>query len=852
MFNFLKSRFTTASANPDAEALVDEFARQELRHYPFDLKNFTAGVKFQKAETDVQRSTVMAMLAWFENHPPPRPDTRDRNAWHVRWKMYQITLHMLKQKLPFTEPEVLAILDWSANKIEYMYYQGVPQMIKVLGDYLKNNSVSDELYKAIEKLIQSTETERMSVEQRRWVLRLKELRGDDEVILPLAAGDVWADAALGELRGMDSKLQTAWAELLLCCLRATGSAPSSRWLKGTDKYLDIIGRQDFFNELLHWLPLVDKPRAVASNRYDNVQTLLPVNADILKGLVWLCSKSDDPEIARVLSALAISAYKKIPGSGPRAGKVGNACFWALGNMPSSEGVAQLSILKLKVKTNTAQKVIAHALEIAANRIGMTAEEIEEMSVPTYGMEQVGLRRDDFEDVISELRVNGSEVEQVWVRKDAKRLTSAPKAVKEKYPEALKEIAQAVKDIRKMLPAQRDRIDNLFLVQKKWTFVAWQAHYINHPLVGTIARRLIWKFSKGNRAASGIWFDGKIVDKDNKILDWLDDSTTVELWHPIHADSETILEWRQWLIDHEIRQPFKQAYREIYLLTDAERNTRVYSNRYAAHILRQHQFNSLCAAKGWKNALRLMVDDEFPPARKTLPQWGLRAEYWIEGIGDQYGGDTNETGTYLYLTTDQVRFYQRDALENRAHAGGGGYAARARRWLGMGNAEPLPLEEIPPLVFSEIMRDVDMFVGVASVGNDPNWLDSGSEVRYRDYWHSYSFGELTESSKTRKQVLETLIPRLKIAERCKLTDKFLIVRGDIRTYKIHLGSGNILMEPNDQYLCIVPSRRSGEMRTDKLFVPFEGDQTLAIILSKAFLLAEDKKITDQTITRQLRL
>jgi len=111
--------------------------------------------------------------------------------------------------------------------------------------------------------------------------------------------------------------------------------------------------------------------------------------------------------------------------------------------------------------------------------------------------------------------------------------------------------------------------------------------------------------------------------------------------------------------------------------------------------------------------------------------------------------------------------------------------------------------------------------------------------------------LTESSKTRKQVLQTLLPRLKISERCKLTDKFLVVRGDLRTYKIHLGSGNILMEPNDQYLCIVPSRRSGEMGKDKLFIPFEGDQTLAIILSKAFLLAQDKKITDPTIIRQIK-
>jgi hypothetical protein len=722
-------------------------------------------------------------------------------------------------------------------------------MIKVIGDYLKRNELAGDLNEAIGSLINVIQSEHMSVETRRWILRLKELRGDTDISLPLVSGDIWADAALNELRSLDTTTQTTWAELLLHCLRAAGSAPSDKWLKSSDKYLNIIGSASFFNRLLEWFPLVDKPRLTTTNRYDHVQILLPGNADILKGLVWLCSKSDDPEIARALTVLAVSVYKKIPGFGPRAGKVGNACFWALGNMPGSEGVAQLSILKIKVKTNTAQKVIANALSSAAKRTGITTEEIEEMSVPTYGLEEVGLRRDEFDEIRSELRVDGSDAEQVWTRKDAKRLASAPKAIKEKYLEELKEISQAVKDIRKMLPAQRDRIDNLFLQQKQWTYGAWQARYIDHPLVGTIARRLIWKFSKNDKAESAIWFDGRMVGRDDEPIDWLDDSTMVELWHAIHTESNVVLEWRQWLIKHEIRQPFKQAYREIYLLTDAEQNTRVYSNRYAAHILRQHQFNSLCAAKGWKNSLRLMVDDVYPPATKILRQWGLRAEYWVEGIGDQYGTDTNETGTFLYLTTDQVRFYRMDAVENRAHAGGGGYTAR--RWNGVGNAEPLPLEEIPALVFSEIMRDVDMFVGVASVGNDPTWMDGGGDARYQDYWHHYSFGELTESSKTRKQVLETLIPRLKIAERCKLSDKFLVVRGDIRTYKIHLGSGNILMEPNDQYLCIVPSRRSGEVGKDKLFVPFEGDQTLAIILSKAFLLADDQKITDPTITRQLK-
>ncbi|MFM7190882.1 MAG: DUF4132 domain-containing protein, partial [Microcystaceae cyanobacterium] len=310
--------------------------------------------------------------------------------------------------------------------------------------------------------------------------------------------------------------------------------------------------------------------------------------------------------------------------------------------------------------------------------------------------------------------------------------------------------------------------------------------------------------------------------------------------------ETIQGWRDWLLAREIQQPFKQAHREIYLLTPAEETTRIYSNRFAGHILKQHQFHALCGQRGWKNQLRLMVDDDCLPATLLLPQWDLRAEFWIEAIGEEYGVDTNEVGSFLYLTTDQVRFYPLQAAENYAHACGGRYGTYGRP-----DNEPIALTEIPALVLTEVMRDVDLFVGVGSVGNDPNWSDGGPEGRHLDYWQSYSFGELSATAQTRRQVLETLIPRLKkIRDRCSLQERFLVVRGDIRTYKIHLGSGNILMEPNDQYLCIV--KAPGRENQESLFLPFEGDKTLAIILSKAFLLAGDRQITDPTIVAQLQL
>ena len=150
-----------------------------------------------------------------------------------------------------------------------------------------------------------------------------------------------------------------------------------------------------------------------------------------------------------------------------------------------------------------------------------------------------------------------------------------------------------------------------------------------------------------------------------------------------------------------------------------------------------------------------------------------------------------------------------------------------------------------------MRDIDLFVGVCSIANDPAWRDSGTGRGHDAYWNTVSFGELSATAHTRRDVLERLLPRLKIAGQCALEEKFLVVRGRLRTYRIHLGSGNILMEPNNQYLCIVADRTATTRQEQSVFLPYEGDSTLSIILSKAFLLSADDRIQDPTIVSQIQ-
>jgi hypothetical protein len=846
-------------ARADADRLIDELIRERPvgrygSTYNLTLDQSQAGKAILALNREEQARIVEAAAARVLElerrlqHELKGASRKSRDYCKL------ILWGLLRRKLPLDDAALVSLLDWIGVAGRFGSFW-IP--LAGIATAVENRTASGPLDESLRAAIARAEAKLREypsdADCRKTAGRLIGLI-QDEPRVPIEPGEAWSDAALSDLEAMPAGERRCWQELLAHCQPVSEGKPAARWLKEAGQLVQAVGADALTTRLIHWFALVDKPRTRPAERRSQWEPdwgdlIQPPHVDLLKGLAWCAGLHEDRGLARALTALALSAYRKLPGKGPRLVALGNAAVAGLGMMPGTVAVGQLALLKVKVKFGTAQKEVEKALDAAATRAGLPRAEIEELGVPGYGLEEVGRRREQLGDYVAELTVDGSDVAVHWSRADGKPFKSAPAAVKQEHAEDVKELQAAAKDAARMLAAQRERLDGLFLARRSWSFEAWRERYLDHPLVGTIARRLIWEIATGERTIAGIWHDGRVVDPDDRVVEALGPGARLSLWHPIGHAIDDVLAWRGWLERHGVRQPFKQAHREVYVLTDAERTTRVYSNRFAAHVLRQHQFHALCAARGWRNKLRLMVDDTYPPATRALPEWGLRAECWIEGIGGDHRTDINESGVYLYVATDQVRFYPLGAPQRHAHAGGGGYSRMTGSgWPGAAD-EPIPLDEVPPLVVSEILRDVDLFVGVASVGNEPSWFDGGPDGRFVDYWQRYSFGELSATAQTRKTVLERLIPRLKIAPRCTFADRFLIVRGDLRTYKIHLGSGNILMEPNDQYLCIVPKQAAGTAGT-RVFLPFEGDSTLAIILSKALLLAEDTKVTDPTITRQI--
>jgi Domain of unknown function (DUF4132) len=755
--------------------------------------------------------------------------------------------HLLKTKLMLDDEDIESIINTFITYNKYNHglqilHWPINMLVNHIEKQVKDRGVSVQLKQTLQTLLSKIKQQAQSYQEKDKLKIVEKInailfKNDDTNIgikpTYFLGEDEFGIYANDCIKKMNDADQQNWFKLMLHAQKASGAKPSNKFLDDIKVLFKEYGVDKFKLQVNDWiLFLIAMKEKVTSHisgsyNYDVVEFISSPNTDIIKGFVWSCVHFHDKNTLFNIAKLAERSYRKIPGKGPAAASIGNACLYVLANSKGLDGVGHLSRLKLRIKQSSTQNLIEKYLQDAATSQGVSIHEIEDMAVDDNGLLN-GKKVFEFDGYKAELIITGvGKTALNWYKPDGSPQKAIPSVVKEKHAVKLKKIKDTIKQIELTVGAQRDRLDRMFKSNRSIIGTSFNEFYFSHGLMSYLAHNIIWTIERAGKKEAAFYLNEKWCNNKGELIEVIiDESTTFSLWHPVFYSVGEIKQWRDFMMEHKIVQPLKQAYREVYLLTDAEVNTITYSNRMAAHILKQHQFNSLAKTRGWKYSLMGCFDNGMDSdfASTELKEYNLRAEFWINEINAEEA--YNDTGIWLYIATDQIRFT--DTTTNTVKQ----------------------LIEIPPIVLSEIMRDVDLFVGVASVGNDPNWQDGGGLRGYNNYWQAYSFGDLNEVAKTRKTILEGLLPRLKIGKVSTIKDKFLVVKGSLRTYKIHLGSTNILMEPNDQYLCIVADRGKKDT-TENIFLPFEGDNGLSIILSKAMLLSEDEKITDSTITSQIK-
>jgi hypothetical protein len=709
--------------------------------------------------------------------------------------------NVLRRKLVFTEDQLIELIKLVSVANREFPFKGILNAVETLG---ATPRITDGL-----RILRPCITEYLGgSEMRDLHARIDILLNGPTPNTALSVQGAWSQAVFQEIS--QSQDRNGWEQIFFHCADLNSSEASRKWRLRARELVDTIGLEIFMDAAARWLALGPSPSR------PGVQ-ISSGEAEHQAGFLWFLAGYTDERLPSLLAKFAESALKKIPMLGAVSQKVGNACVNVLAELPGLDPVSQLCRLAQRVRYDTAQRLIEKALNRAAEKAGVSREQLEEMSTPDCGLSADGTRTERFGDYCARVSIaDTTSATLEWSDSAGTTLKSVPAYVKEHHAQEWKDLQGAVKDMEKMLSAHRTRIERLLLTQREIPMETLRTCYLDHPLLADMSRRMIWQFDCG----LGLWHNGRVIDATEQEID-LTVQKAARLWHPVSSDVQTIFHWRCWLEDHGIRQPFKQAHREVYLLTDAERETSTYSNRFAAHIVRQAQFAALAALRGWEFRVMGQWDSHNTPTLQ-LPQFGLRVTYEV----DFPANEQEVTGHFVYLLirTGQVRFLD-------------------------GNAVPQKLESIPQVVFSEVMRDIDLFTGVTSIGNDPAW-GQAHPASFQEYWTAFSFGELTGMAKNRAGILLRILPRLAIGDRCKLDGRFLEVRGSRATYRIHLGSGNILMEPGSRYLCIVEGAATkGKPRN--LSLPFEDDHKLSQILSKAFLLADDRNIKDQSILMQFQ-
>ncbi len=801
------------------DALLRPLERQARREHGACETPKLADTAYGKALAEANDETLRAAALWAHR------TLCTRDPWHHSPALHLVTA-LSRKNLRWSRREVEWALgltlaspgeDWHLPERSRLALGAAERLgradLEKLGDLLdalrERLSCADQIEPAV---------------HRRLLRRLDALVGDprraDE--LPpslLLRSDPFAAAVLADLG--PQLTAPGVPALLVHAASASTPNPSAKWLAEGAGLLSAAAGAPAVLKLLLERALAHKEQRQRT-RWGDVEWVWvhDNSALVLRGTALLAGQLDEPWVTPLLGDLAVYAGDGSGGlaNAPKDMLVANAAVAALSRR--DDAVPHLARAQMRLKHRTILKGVVKGLEAAAARTGMTRSELLETAVPTHGLHESGTRTEQLGAYTAVLAAEPPGTVRLSFRKDGRTLAGVPAAVKERYAAELSELRSDAKELKKTLSTERMRVEDLLAEGRTWAYGVWARLYRDHPVVGRIVRGLLWDVRHG-----GDWRTGRLLD-DGTLVGLGGEPLSaggeeVRLWHPALAAADDVRAWRDALLDALIRQPFKQAFREIYLLTPAELETRDYSNRFAAHVLRAPQAQALMRTRGWTGSTLGYWDGGYDGHVAKEYVGGWRAEFFFDLI--ETDADNYETPSLA--SSDQVRFSQRE---------GRGWAQR-------------PLEGVPPLVFSEAMRDVDLFVGVTSIAADPSWINRG-ERQYEAYWRDVGFGELTESAKTRRQALERLVPRLKIADRCTLTDRFLEVRGDLRTYKIHLGSGNILMAPNDEYLCIVPSRGD---KDPKVFLPFEeGGGVLSVILSKAFLLADDRDITDASIMGQI--
>ena len=387
-----------------------------------------------------------------------------------------------------------------------------------------------------------------------------------------------------------------------------------------------------------------------------------------------------------------------------------------------------------------------------------------------------------DDVDVYIKIDDLGQSEIIYEKAGKELKSLPtKLKKDKYIEAIKEVHKNLKEqyrrSRKMLEeAMEDGTE----------FYGYEIeNLMTNPVIAPILKSLVFKMEND----LGYYMDKKLKSAKKKSVAVKDDSL-LKIAHCFDLfESGEWSAYQKDIFDRELKQPFKQVFRELYVKTVDEKG-RDKSLRYAGHQVQPAKTVALLKTRRW------IIDG----------QEGLEKVYYKKNIIAKIFAlaDWFSPADIEAPTLEEVQFFDRKTFK------------------------PILIDDVPDLIFTEVMRDIDLVVSVAHIGDvDPEASHSTIEMR--------------------KAIIEFNCKLFKL-KNVTFTENHALIKGERAEYSIHLGSGLIHQKAGSAINVLpVHSQHRG-----RVFLPFiDDDPKTAEIMAKVILFAQDDKIKDVFILEQIK-
>lgn len=391
-------------------------------------------------------------------------------------------------------------------------------------------------------------------------------------------------------------------------------------------------------------------------------------------------------------------------------------------------------------------------------------------------------------IIVHLEFGDDGVAELVVVKNGKRQKTLPKSLNKH--EYILEIKAKVKELKEQ--RRRSKVSLERAMVESTEFGSEEIEKIcSNPVLYPMIRYLVW--TDGSRIGfitsgdNGIYLNDVVASNCEEVKQ----DEKLRIAHPYNLmQSGKWAEYMHFLYENKIVQPFKQVFREYYPITEDERQEKNISRRYAGHQVQPQKTVALLRGCGWT------VDYE-EGLQKVFYKENLIAR--VYAMADWFSPADIEAPTL-----ETIHFYDRKT------------------------GECVDFAEVPPILFSETMRDVDLAVSVAHVGGvDPEASQSTTQMRVA--------------------IAKELVQLLRL-QNVSFLDTHAKIKGTLGNYSVHMGSGVVHAEAVGM-IAILPVHSQARGR---IFLPFaDDDPRTAEIMSKIILLAEDQKIKDTSILKQIR-